>query len=746
MIDGQNSKLRGAARSVGLLALTIAVVGCSDCGEKLDSNAATGVEYKTVERIPSPVPPVNRGEDGFLYAQVTKRPGPVPERFAARLPISVKEFDGDWADFPPRRQASAALCAGDPGMFERWVRAVSTAADAGPIGEDLAMRFAGMAMYCEKEPFCSLALRRLDTAQAGVSPVLLKSLTDCNGPEVLAAIEAGSSDAAVIDWYFAGYGKRFERLTDRFKQAAQAIVKSKKGRELRTLGVVLGRFDDPQTIAFTQQLEAGLDAESRSWLGIGMREHPSPEAKVLHAQACEHATVARDPMCGSGNVTFLGDKPPRMPETLAEHVRDIEFKAAEWLAAHPSRRDDLLSELQRCAQSEDGREWQRANCMRTFATLDRKSATAFVAQLQPDEGLPNDLRALKATLAKFPSDQALDDALVKWGLMPADPTPSHSEYAPAAPVTAYDRLLAAGRIHAFDVETGEFPNEHDALMKQLAAYAGTDLADVVFEEVPPHTLETNDTVQEAGPYLLRAYARGQVLEAQAANNGDWYDLEAVLGLLNVTARELGSEIRYAVADTDGQLAMVLGAPRASIAKAAQAGVLNLRDATEAMRLGKGFEQMVREKLERGEPLGQEVHVPAKWGRPGRAAGFTTRSDMSGPKSAVRSSRDRTPSSNRTEGRHDVVRQQPEEGSKRRTQRSLGRSGSHRTSLERPGSVRCGGRTRRAGVEALPALSRRGSAHRRLTATRCRGVDAGRGGRQSDRCLQAAWRAGARACV
>ena len=66
-----------------------------------------------------------------------------------------------------------------------------------------------------------------------------------------------------------------------------------------------------------------------------------------------------------------------------------------------------------------------------------------------------------------------------------------------------------------------------------------------------------------------------------------------------------------MADADGQLAAVLGAPKAGIAQAHQAGVLNFGDASEAMRLGKDFEQQVFEKLEKGEPLGSEFDVSAE---------------------------------------------------------------------------------------------------------------------------------------
>jgi hypothetical protein len=128
-----------------------------------------------------------------------------------------------------------------------------------------------------------------------------------------------------------------------------------------------------------------------------------------------------------------------------------------------------------------------------------------------------------------------------------------------------------------------------------------DLAGVAFEEVPPRALEDDDSVEQIGPYLLRAYARGFVLETQAANNGDWYDLDAVLGLLNATARELRSDVRYVVAESDGQIASVLAAPKGGLAEAVKARVLQLGDASEAFELGKDYEQKVLDTLENEDP-------------------------------------------------------------------------------------------------------------------------------------------------
>jgi hypothetical protein len=561
-----------------------------------------GGEIKSVKIAPgsSSVVTSTADEDGFLYARVTRREAPLPARFAARLPRSIEEFESDGAAFPPLGQVSAALCAGDRGMFDRWIAAIKAAAERGPIAEDLRERFVAMTRFCEREAFCIHATKALDAAAEPVRAVLYPSIVECSSQEARVAIESGSTDEAVIDWYMNAHGRRFEQPTPRFVQAAQATVQSQSGKALRTLGVTLGRFEDPQIVALVRSLGNGLDAESRAWLAIGLEDHPTLESKRLYAAACKHSAVGKDPMCRAPGAGTLAGRPVAA-QTLAERVREPDFEPAEWLAAHADQRDALFAEFRRCVQVDAAPEWERAHCMRSFAALDRPSATAFAAQLPADAELPRELRTLRSTLATFRSTDSLDDALIAWGLMKSKPVVRASEDAPVASITAYDRLHDAECVHAFDVETGMFPNEHDVLMQRLAALARGDLAGVAFEEVPPRALEDDDSVEQIGPYLLRAYARGFVLETQAANNGDWYDLDAVLGLLNATARELRSDVRYVVAESDGQIASVLAAPKGGLAEAVKARVLQLGDASEAFELGKDYEQKVLDTLENEDP-------------------------------------------------------------------------------------------------------------------------------------------------
>jgi hypothetical protein len=152
-------------------------------------------------------------------------------------------------------------------------------------------------------------------------------------------------------------------------------------------------------------------------------------------------------------------------------------------------------------------------------------------------------------------------------------------------------LLIAGHAYWFDVETGMYPNNHDSLMRQLAALVSPELDDTIFEEAAPGIEEA-----ETEPYELTVYTAGKRLRAEARNLGDWYDVEAVLNLMNAVAKERGSNMRFvALASTD-QTMTVVAAPAGAIARAIQGGLIEIGAAGEAEKAGKDFENKVMEAL------------------------------------------------------------------------------------------------------------------------------------------------------
>lgn len=151
-------------------------------------------------------------------------------------------------------------------------------------------------------------------------------------------------------------------------------------------------------------------------------------------------------------------------------------------------------------------------------------------------------------------------------------------------------LQEAGYAYWFDTETGMYPNEHDSLMRALAERVSPALDDAVFEEIPPAA------DAEDAPYLLRAYVGGQRYSVRADNLGDWYDVSAVLRLMNRVLSDLGREERLVVLASGGQDVVVVGAPQSVLDAAFAQGVLRSGAPMEAIESGKAFEREVRDAV------------------------------------------------------------------------------------------------------------------------------------------------------
>jgi len=165
---------------------------------------------------------------------------------------------------------------------------------------------------------------------------------------------------------------------------------------------------------------------------------------------------------------------------------------------------------------------------------------------------------------------------------------------------------------AFDTETGMWPNEHDALLATLWASAG-GLPDAVFTETPPREPEDMRVLMDdeghevlAAPtegedvYRLVGYAGGKRWEVVAEDLGDWYDVSAVLGLLNTMARDLGTTTRFLTLETGDQMSAVLAGDEAALETAIDEGLLPVGDPGAAEDHGKDFERRALEAILRGE--------------------------------------------------------------------------------------------------------------------------------------------------
>jgi hypothetical protein len=160
-------------------------------------------------------------------------------------------------------------------------------------------------------------------------------------------------------------------------------------------------------------------------------------------------------------------------------------------------------------------------------------------------------------------------------------------------------LGEGGYLHGFDVETGVFPNAHDSLMRELAVLAGDAFAGALFDEIPPTVHDEFDLdgqYEETGPYRLSVYLGGKHYRIDAANLGDWYDLDSVLKLLNAVLADRRASSRLFVAETDGQFAAVIAATPDAFSKAVAAGLFAFVDPGAAAAAGKAYEDEVLDRL------------------------------------------------------------------------------------------------------------------------------------------------------
>ena len=543
-----------------------------------------------------PVRPTD--EYPFIYGEVHRERAALPARFAAPLPASLEELSRT-GEHPPLSQVASRVCRGDSAALDRIVDALRRADASGNLSPEFAKRYLDLFPYCgHRERRCDLLARTLEAEpRAGVRAVLIQPLSRC-GMAVRSIIERQSTpNDVVIDWYFeANFHTRFPSLTNRFAKAIEATAKLRKGVDLRTLAVALGRVDDPAVVELVQRLGRNLDAESRAWLAIGFERHPAANARGLYQAACKHPRLADDMLCerNPARDAALAAQP-----TLDEQSRSLFLEVEEWLQQNPGRRDELLSSLLGCVDREADT-YLRSSCLANLARADWRLARTRAAGFQSDDSWYH--YEVTAALRDFASPDALRAEIARLGWRPAKHQPPG---AAANPIRVRDVLESLGRVHSFDLETDQFPNEHDVLLDDLAELADGDLRGAAFEETPPGA-KSQPVPGEPGlmqapqnrtaPYHVRGYHRGWRYEIDAGNFGDWYDLEAVLGLLNVMLRDAGSNLRYASLKTGDQFAHVVVGPMAALGRAFRAGWLLDENAGAARDSGRAAEEALLQLL------------------------------------------------------------------------------------------------------------------------------------------------------
>lgn len=229
-------------------------------------------------------------------------------------------------------------------------------------------------------------------------------------------------------------------------------------------------------------------------------------------------------------------------------------------------------------------------CLREKALRDRPGAVKEAEVMlgwQIKEGHHSQLKVLVATLSSYPEPGSLKRYLAAHALLPNKP----GEYSRLdTALTVSDYVTELGNIYWFDAETGTFPNNHDHLLAEVAALSG--LKEARFTEKPPTDYDAEDE-----PYLLNATFKGKSYQQVAKNYGDWYDIGAVLMLLNRIAVDQAINSRFVTLPTGDQTATVWTVDNEKLTQLQAEGLIRLSAAEVSMQTGKAFEEEVRKHLD-----------------------------------------------------------------------------------------------------------------------------------------------------
>lgn len=232
-----------------------------------------------------------------------------------------------------------------------------------------------------------------------------------------------------------------------------------------------------------------------------------------------------------------------------------------------------------------------ADCLRELAYEDWTQASLEAAHIESwSIGHPT-LGELTHSLTRYDSADKVEADLTARGLLGGEGDADFLEYADEGwqPLTVNDFLRSSGNWYWFDVETGTYPNNHDYLLYSLAELYGEPFEGAEFTEQPPPMDD------DEAAYRIHATLGDREWERLAENYGDWYDVEAVLGMLNEMAADLGLAQRAMPLVTGDQTAIVIVAPGEALLAAAGEGLIRPGGMREGMDAGKAFEDALRSR-------------------------------------------------------------------------------------------------------------------------------------------------------
>jgi hypothetical protein len=555
--------------AVVIAAIVLAVLGAhrlwqrsgSPSGELASALALPGLaaEGLAAEGMPSGLTDEPPGEErgGFFVADVTEFEGrpSEPEAPTSLSPPWPATFADD-------------LCAGDEPAWATLSSLIDALGpDAAPDTEALEVVASVARAGCftpRSERACAWAVDAIARG-APRAPFGWALLSHCVDDVALPLVDRVDAPGWAVLRFVVdreGLGRRPVRLPAYLFQSVELGLAAPEPARARfpftELATALGHYDDPVATRALVAMYAVAPGYARETVGISIRFADDDRSRAIHQESC--ATVPAGSYvhaCSDGS--------------LDERVGSWAFDPHLEVARHPERRADVLAALERRAEGDDP--LAGLISFRRLAELDRERASGLalgrLARARvPMLGVPAIAdpppvtTGLEEELRRFPTESALDLALRAAGIE------GSSELASGHPVTVLETLAARGHAFGVDTESGTFPTPHDVLLRRLARLVAPALDDVVFEQIAP-----DEAQMAVGRYVLRAHRGGRVLETYARNYGDFYDVEAVVGLLNALLERRGALARCLVVPGldggDGVYFVCASAPQLTALRTAQ---------------------------------------------------------------------------------------------------------------------------------------------------------------------------------
>lgn len=346
------------------------------------------------------------------------------------------------------------------------------------------------------------------------------------------------------------------RLPSQYARAVFELAGDPTGHamaELGPAGRVLQYDDAAAADALAQAYETAPDPVRRLFVAQAMDVLANPRARAIARSACE--SVPTLAACA---------------ETSGSETTELLYDAASYVMRRPSERARVAGLLDACAHG-TSRELAGppSTCLARLATIDWERARATASGLDADADPA--LGGVVRTLTQFPSVNDLTLALRTRNLLGG---PRASE---AAAVTVTSVMASYGRAWTLG-RSGLVAFGHDRLARHLLRLGG--LEDVVVDETAPMQPPGATPLALLGEAThLRATSHGDTFAVDTASDGEFYDLDAIVGLLNVVARARGANVRYlVVVDPLSYEAVVVGPP-GELASAVAEGLLEVPSPT-----------------------------------------------------------------------------------------------------------------------------------------------------------------------